>query len=522
MGNKQTTPKLKIFHRSKVNSNSNLIQATGLLICFCYHLKFQAANKKTHTQLEDLDVNCIESIMKFLQPDDLASFAKTCTFYESEAKRFFRTTNDDGKVVIHQKNGKLRTASFFSPQVENYETFFHSLIKNVFILLEPDSSSDEIIRFVEKNCPASINSLVIYPKRDGENVYNGNQFVSSSIAKQLKHLKHLGVHSVPVSNLVNHSKTTIKSLNVSIGNAITNDDYWQYQQFPEMELFSYKYHPFSEDVDAEPINLGNFIQRNSQLKGVFCRGNEAVYESLFSINTRLSYVAVEFPFKEDMRTVWSHFELFCKRKVVESLELILSYCRWNSELSSSTLLKIVQLGAVKGLHFEIGERNIDFFDNEAENSIDRNVRRLCVQTTFINLNQNLTEKIDKHFPNLQQLIIRPSPNLKMELKEFLLCFVTSFKSLKELYVYEIWGNFEECDLIELNAARSTLENASHMTIFMPLQSFHDEMDFRRLDQNLISFRRTESVPRGCISCDGHVFSGFRYNSKNLKYMDQLK
>lgn len=137
----------------------------------------------------NLDINCMETIFKFLPLNDLVSLSRTCSIFKKWAEEYFERKYENNTLQIHGTYSSVR----FSPKPERYQVYFRSNIRYIKLFILDQLSVYDTVKFVNKNCSKNIFWLEIcYLIEPIEIIGDHFQTIAENI-QQLKVLKLTGV-----------------------------------------------------------------------------------------------------------------------------------------------------------------------------------------------------------------------------------------------------------------------------------------------------------------------------------------
>lgn len=105
---------------------------------------------ETNRTINDLDVRCIEEILKYLSPNDMSAFSRTCSLYKNWTEKYFYRNPIFYRIHINIENGRPRFR-YIGYSAEIYEIRFRSLFRFLSVEMD-DSLSSEIFQFMKENC----------------------------------------------------------------------------------------------------------------------------------------------------------------------------------------------------------------------------------------------------------------------------------------------------------------------------------------------------------------------------------
>lgn len=426
--------------------------------------------------LEDLDVNCIETIFKFLPLNDLAAFSLTCKTYKTWAEQYFDRNSECGEIWIDADE----TVRFFQYFAEQFEVRFRSLIRSIVVEIWKPDLMMETCSFIRKNCAKQLKSIRCNCSCKG---YHFTEIHVNVLAEQIKKLKKFTIHCLQCGNIILQHCKELQVLNIYMygipdGYKITTIN----ETFPNLSILILKV------PDEIRFDLTEFLKNNPQLKAIYC-GNSTAFKCLCMTQNCLSYAAIHFVNETQLLDNWIDFKNCCKWKMIRTLDLVVG-----SYISDSTYRAIFDLNYVQGIHYSVDINNATF----DEMSIQQNIKRLCMYFPQEFTNQK-AEEIVKYFPNLNELRICENRALmpKLPLKGIIMPFISQIVDLKHLYI-DIDVDRSTTDLHELENARSNLKDA--FTVNVHLKANNSKEHQTQFESSLIVMQFEPSMD--CPLCSG--------------------
>ncbi|KAJ6643832.1 hypothetical protein Bhyg_08797, partial [Pseudolycoriella hygida] len=188
------------------------------------------------TTFSDLNQDCIESILRFISPNDLAAFSQTCRLYKNWAEQYFHRKWKFLRIHIRFVNGFVRFK--FN---EVYKVRFRSLFR--FLVVEiVESMSAQMFQFIRDNCAKDLVGLQLY----SDTLMDLSQVDGSIIAGQLKSVEVLQLHQVSIrkdiySNFLKYCEE-IQTLFIIPSSTLeaeygTINDSWMTQRYSKLKSF---------------------------------------------------------------------------------------------------------------------------------------------------------------------------------------------------------------------------------------------------------------------------------------------
>ncbi|KAJ6643833.1 hypothetical protein Bhyg_08798, partial [Pseudolycoriella hygida] len=228
------------------------------------------------TTFSDLNQDCIESILRFISPNDLAAFSQTCRLYKNWAEQYFHRKWKFLRIHIRFVNGFVRFK--FN---EVYKVRFRSLFR--FLEVEiVESMSAQMFQFIRDNCAKDLVGLRLY----SDTPMDLSQVDGSIIAGQLKSVEVLQLHKVSMrkdiySNFLKYCEE-IQTLFIIPSSTLeaehgTINDSWMTQRYSKLKSFIFlSGHSKTAmtslcltEIDLDYAGIIFEIERNGTLKKIF-------------------------------------------------------------------------------------------------------------------------------------------------------------------------------------------------------------------------------------------------------------
>lgn len=457
---------------------------------------FEAHKQQKYcTNITALDGICMDIIFKYLSFNDLAAFSSTCKHYKELAERYFYLNCDPEPIRIGSF-GKTIKFCFKSSEKYAYERNFSSLIRSICVY--GDRSVDvNPFSFINGNCAKDLKSLKMFGLRINLNGSKCCQINGKMIENQLKHLKELklldcnGMHYELLKYCANLQTLTI--LVDHIGESTENDyeSTWTNKMYPNLKSFTLCV-PYSVNID-----LTNFLKLNRNLKRIICSNISAI-KSICSAENKFEYAALVFhPEDNDQAylSVQNDIVDWCKRECCKQLELGIRFY----DVTEVICRSVIGLQNLIAIHFCMDEKRIL---PETINILAPNITKLCIVLSDDYMTNDRLDEIDKFFPNLNELnlkITTSSIYFENTFKNHVLPIVSRFNHLKYFKFMNMFEmEFSNDDIIELNQARSLLENACDLIIILERQHF-DQIQFNESDLSIVQIQPDED-DAFCLLC----------------------
>lgn len=401
-----------------------------------------------HRKLENLPIEMIDNIFKYLRARDLAAISATCRKYRNLAHdRLFAERKRDTDwihILAKQNDIQCRISEFKSTG-----TRFSLPIRNLSVESDYCGTAHHLFKFIRHNCAKHINSLIMNSTQT-----SGLQLERidlEMIADQIKNLKML----LPNHNL--HGGTELWDFFQNIETLFITylcpdvNGTWMTKHFPKLQTFC-----IHVNWENEWFDLRTFLRQNPQLKTVYCSSVKDIRKLL---TTEIALPNAMIRIDGNSLIFSDDFQMCSQLKKIHSLDIVLNgfenYC------ISRTIFR---WDFVKGLHFRVNREYHKYFKDL---SIYLNIKRLSLR---FDGSYNVTEQelkiIVKSFPNVHELRLEIIRSVCSS-KRIILNILGGLWKLKDFYYYCANTSYmliDRNDLNEMNAARLQLKNATFVTI----------------------------------------------------------
>lgn len=466
--------------------------------CFkcCYKQEEHNEMKTNAKKFENLDVECIKNIIKYLSWTDLMAMRQTCQTFKAEVERFIKVKNQHGTIFVRDGYEINITGG------ADIEEEFFPFIRNVIVQINNSSQTMDVFQAISNRCVHDIRSLSI---RTLGGLLN-NQTEESAVDVILAQLNCLtmlelwGNISLEIlKHCINLQYLRINQHLRAIGDG---NGAWTNQTYPKLKTLAI--HTTDTRTD-----LKSFLQNNPQLEAVAIdfRNDQDAIERMSLLNFKLKLgVLVQRETENDIEEFERAMRTFSRMKSLESIELVdLSDTTWTG---SGLVHSFPYFNG--GIHCSLGEE-FDMID------IKSNVKRCCWYINHLQYQENVTDLVNC-FPNLIELRLNLVNGTLLTSKEIMLFIVSRLKHLKHVYLkFNMKIGLLETDLLNLYAVRKVLDqeiNASPVTIH--LNKDEVEMDDAIMPaDSLVSIQHDCDVTCKLCAARGNGFSILEYMDERL-------
>lgn len=407
------------------------------------------SSQKFCTEMSNLDDNCIDTIIEYLRPNDLAAMRMTCKRYKTLIERFLRFKFDSDKPLRIYASRSGAAFGFSFKEEYKYEKTLYSFIPAIEVVFHDRNSTVKVFEFIRKNCSDRILYLNICSLYDDEitGVHTG------VIQNQFKHLKRLIIRNIRVLDIhqtvLQHCEN-LQELRIyhekpwlGYGNA------WLNRAYPKLESLTLQ---ISSVVD---IDLTELLRLNPNLKDVVCTNLSAI-RSLCRSGRKLRNVTILLKKDDSLREVRNEIISWSQKKPFEKFEL----CSENSEEEIIDILTNVK--NISSLHCRYRK-----LQNLLLKEVDihlPSIEKLC--TDFEELADISFEKFAKIFPNLRELVVYNFSDEDYP-EDCLISIVSHSKLLERLtYPFEEPEQYNEDYINKLHHARERSGATSKLNVIL--------------------------------------------------------
>lgn len=414
------------------------------------------STKITHLNEETFDV-----IFKYLSLNDLSTLSETCEVFKKFVMYYFDSKCKTGPIYIKAMNN---LAHFVPKKSKNYayERTFKSMIRSVHVIIH-DSLSTEVFKFIHDNCPSNLQSLILAADLEAKQKMAMKKIHVPLIIQQLQNLTELKIVNIFINDV---HRELLNSCDNLENLTIAFDKYWVNDSSNNTEIWlNHKYQKLKTLNLLLPndifIDLKTFFHLNVNLKNFTSSNVEAIRSSCIS-KPNLDFVGLLITNECGFQIVRKDLKKWCKAKHVKRFELVIS----GFEPSLIFLQQVLSFENLGALH--CGSNIFQF--SLVEGPIFENIEELCMDFKF-KPNDKSYDDFEKKFPKLHKLSLT-SNSKHVPFKTFALPIVSRSR---ELTYFEFWNNnciaVQEDDLVQMNMARSALENATEVFIYLYKDDF---------------------------------------------------
>lgn len=430
---------------------------------------------ETNKTINDLDVRCIDEILKYLSPNDMSAFSRTCSLYKNWTEKYFYRNPIFYRIHTNIENGRPQFR-YSGYATEIYEIRFRSLFRFLSVEME-DSIWSDIFQFMKENCAKDLIHLKLwsYHRMDL------SRCDGSIVAEQLKLVKALEIHcNIVFSGDIYDTlfkyceQLRILAINLNgnyMGHQETNTT-WMSHNYLRLETFVFMER---KDKIMDCPEFPTFLRNNPQLRAIVT-DQKSIIRSVCSTETALEYAGFMFETKYNLSKMWHHLETCAEREFVKSIEL--TVCE---DLSYETLRKICNFNQIKSIRWMI-VHDTSLVDALRELRPQSHIKTLSL--TFITREIEASiPQILKCFPCLTKLWIYVNPHSDTPFKEIFMPLIAQLGSLQDLYIGSIMTiKFLADDIIDAHNERSKNNHSSPVTVHLSSRNveFHSIIPDRSL------------------------------------------
>lgn len=412
---------------------------------------------ETKKTINDLDVRCIEGILKFMSPNDLSSFSRTCSVYKDWTERYFYRKPHFHRIHTTIENGRpqFRYSGYWT---QIYEIRFRSLFR--FLSVEMDNSTSfEIFQFMKENCAKHLIHLTF---RSEDGIMDVSRWDGSIIADQLKLLQILQFKCMSSSGDIYDTFLkyceTLRALAID-GLPIKTqlNTVWLCHNYSRLETIVI----VDGTIQLDLIEFPAFLRNNPQMRNVVT-DQTSIIRNVCLTETDLDYAGFMFETKYDLLEMWDHLETCAKQEYVKSIDLSVT-----EDLTYEILRKIFNFQKIKSIRWMVVE----------DTSVEDALRDLRPQSHIETLSLTyITREIEasipqilKCFPSVRKLFIYVNPHTRAPFKSIFLPLIAQHGSLQDLYIGSIMTlRFLANDFIDAHNERSKNNHSSPVTVHLSM------------------------------------------------------
>lgn len=409
-------------------------------------------------KIDQLPVEQLDDIFKYLLPDHLVPLRLTCKSFKQSVDTYFRLNNRGGIVQLKLcKDGEIK--HIFRHEYENH---FGSLIKEIFLtihIIEP-SSFKKLLNIVQTKCNKEIQRLALHFVHN-ENLHQIQLNDDlEMIAEKIKDLKMLYLLRPPLIGRFLKKRENLEILFVvkSLKKHLhDHEDEWINTVHPNLKALIFVdliSHDDLDDSDDEtistptPLDLNKFLSNTPRLQAIGLN-NPAAIQSFLGSGIHVSYAALWFDLTSELVNSLPQIQSICKEDRILSLHLGITNASNKNDLSR-IFNAICNIPNVKSFHFEKS-----IFCHKANVPIQPYLETLCIRNPhpMHDLNQ-----ITDLFPKLQNFHLSLPDRNGQNLKQLIMSIANRNKTIKHatFAVHDNSISISNDDVIEINAARAKL------------------------------------------------------------------
>lgn len=410
------------------------------------------SSKTQSMEFMDLNDDCIFAVLERLSPNEFCSMSFTCKKLKQMTEEVFQRKYSKKSIIIRAEESSVK----FSHQNPKYLKYFSKFIK--YVRISGRIKPKHLFDFLELNCNSELESLTLISFW-----YNETEH---SIAEWSNEL----------NNLVKKYCETLKCFRIYSERRY--DDGWLHFDFPKLKTLSF--HDAHNDPTPEILN--QFFQRNTGINTILCTTPivlRAVLNNVKQIE-RLVYA----PRSEDIdESLINDLKTYSKQYPIKWFEY--EYNGRSGNLNNLNLLadlnKIQPVHAWKGCMS--GEMNLSQFGC-LEHLVKLNV---FVKLRIMIIPEHL-DMLSTAIPDLEELNLEWRSDCLF--KDIAMPFVKNSKKLKK---FKLTLGRRTCitnsnDLVELNAVRKAIVNATRIRGTLVIPASDDEMPtFMDSSNGLVNF-----------------------------------
>lgn len=421
----------------------------------------------------DLEDDCFERIFEWLPLNELFSLSRTCHRLHRLVGKYFQEKYPDArmKIVSFKSNGQLS----IELEPHNIEIrYFKRFIKNIKIMPDSDVYTVEpmdLFAYLKLNCCQNLTKLIM----SQIDYFQSAELYADSVREQLKYLKYIefdrcfieDIHCAFLRHCQQLESLTLKITKNFHSNALFNYGItWTYQRYTALKKFRFFF-----NGDTYFVELDSFFSQNSQIDSVTC-ANPFVVKSVLKNALKLRQLTL---YNVDAIFLANVHQILHKH--CEQIQVLNICCVQNPmKLSSEQIESIGSLKAFQGFQFWENHQHRNALSMATALKHINHLKMLSVELYTVKLSMEMLMNIIECCPNLERLhldaMIGSESFGNLRFKDIILPLIQNLSKLYEITIHCPYFDLTFCtqtDLIELNAARSNLNNACALTIYADLE-----------------------------------------------------
>lgn len=212
-----------------------------------------------NTHFLDMNDDCIDTICKLLQLDDLCSMSRTCKRVQSIAGDYFQRYYPNNHVRI--QSFRRRSVFYMYPD-ERYVEDLKPFIRNVSI---QEYKGSVCVNYLKENFCENLREIALHGIHCELNATHG-----ILIKHQLKRLESIKFVNCAIGDIydifLKHCQK-LKHLGIDEPIQFNGRVTWDQYNFPTLESIAYY-----DEANTKRADFNGFLRRNSHIKRIACKG----------------------------------------------------------------------------------------------------------------------------------------------------------------------------------------------------------------------------------------------------------
>lgn len=413
--------------------------------------------------ITDLDVVCIERILKLLSVKDLLAFGQTCSLYKKLTEEYFQLKPKfNHPITTSIENGRVQFDFSSKHGWQILQKRFPSLCQDWIVEME-NSLVTEIFQFVNENCATQLKYLNLWSREH----FELGQCDGAIIAEQLKQLKVLQLNSFITFKGDFYARFLKYCEQLNALTIICNQTKLEPPFIMDTTWMNYSYgrltvlHIICNKSTSVYSEFPDFLRNNPQLKVVVTNQN-SIIKSLCLAEMDLEYAAFLFTSERDVLLLMRDLEICNEQKFDKTIELI--FCTFVRAIGPIFNLKkfkrITWTSSDSCRHLEI--ISCLFQPQSHIEAVDLRFKTMASEVH----KDVIISEILKLFPRLKKLEFHSRIYPETPFKKVFLPLLAGLGSLEDLCIGHTFPKIKllESDIIDAHTERLKLNHSSPVTV----------------------------------------------------------